>query len=131
MMWRRLSAGSCLEGNAPVPLNIRAQTRVLDRLRQDFDGTTESLANPTLQRDQADQIHLCRWVKLRDEVDVAVFHGIATCDRTKERQMAHARFTQLRLMDPQCGDDMVGQVGAHRFHGIDTLARKYPARSIP
>src|SRR5579859_6144131 len=96
MMWRRLSAGSCLEGNPPVPLNIRSQTRILDRLRQDFDGTTERLANPTLQRDQADQIHLCRRVKLRGEVDVAVRPGIAACDRAKERQMAHARLTQDR-----------------------------------
>jgi hypothetical protein len=80
MMWRRLSAGLCLEGNAAIPLDVGPQMRVLNRLRQDFDVAPEGLAEPALERDQADQIHLCHRVKLGCEVDVAVFGSVATCD---------------------------------------------------
>ena len=43
MMWRRLSAGLCLEGNAPIPLDVGPQMRILDRFRQDFDVAPEGL----------------------------------------------------------------------------------------
>ena len=56
-MWSRQSAGSCLEGNPSVSLDIGPQARVLDRFGEDFDGSAEGLRKSAFQPDQSDQVH--------------------------------------------------------------------------
>ncbi len=43
-------------------------------------------------------VHPGSWVKLRDEVNVAVRLGLAACDRAEQREGAQARLPQLCLV---------------------------------
>src|SRR5271163_3336783 len=82
IMWWRLSAGSCLEGNEAVSLYIGPQAWVLDRFGENFDGTTERLSDAALKSNQPNEIHLGRRVELDHEVHVAVRHRRARRSRT-------------------------------------------------
>ena len=85
MMWWRLSAGSCLEGNPAVPLYVGPQPWVLDRLGEDFDRTTKSLTDSALKSDHADKIHLGSWIELNCEINIAFSFSITASDGAKQR----------------------------------------------
>jgi hypothetical protein len=108
MMWWRLSAGSCLEGNPAVSFYVRPKPWILDRLREDLDRTPEGVADSALKRDHTDQVHLGGRIELNGEVNVAFGIGIAAGDGTEQGEATDTGHTQFRLVRAQCGDYMLG-----------------------
>lgn len=111
MIWWRLSVGSCLEGNNAISLYIGSQAWVFDWFGQNFDGTAESLSDAAFERNQSNEIHLGRWVEFGREVHVAVFLGFTSRNGSEKRQVTDASTAQLRLVRPQGGDHVLGEIG--------------------
>jgi hypothetical protein len=122
MMSARVSAGSYLEGTAPIAINIRPQTGLLDRFRQKVHAPAKDFRDSPFERRQPKQVHSRGRIKFRGKIDVAGRHGVSSGKRAEQGQMADAAATQLRLVRAQGADDAVGLVGrgchAHRDAGL-------------
>jgi hypothetical protein len=113
-MWWRLSSGACLEDNDAISLNIRPQAPALNRLGEDFGGPTERLPNTPFKSNKPNKIHLGRRVEFGQQIHITIRLSAATRDGAEQRQMADTSAAQLRLVRPQGGDYMLGEIDRGR-----------------
>src|SRR5258707_6990692 len=96
MISARQSPGSCLEGKFAVPLDVGAQTWLLDGLREQVHLTADQFPDPSFQRDKFHQPNPCVPVEFRDDIHVAFGPRVAARDRAEQREAPDARGAQFR-----------------------------------
>jgi hypothetical protein len=110
-MSRKQSAGSCLEGKTPVPVDLLPQAGILDGFGKQVDAAAEDFGQAPLQTLETKQTDLGCRVKFDDTVDVACKLSFAAGDRAEHREMADAALAQFGIVSAQCRDHGLGLRG--------------------
>lgn len=109
-MSAKLSGGSCLEGTPYIPVYSGPQAWLLDRLWRRSTGRPYQFGQAPFQRSEREQPDAGFRVQFHDKINVASGRIVATSNGAKQRQVTDAGALRIRLVCPQGGDDLFGQI---------------------
>ena len=94
------------------------QARLLDRLRQQVHLAADQFRQTPLQGPEAEKPDMGSRIQLGRKIDIAARPGVTAGNGAEQRQVADAGAAQFRLVRPQGGVHVLGEIGrggcAHR-----------------